>query len=700
MKDFQKVSADFDKAYSSAYERNARCTEDIKFAFLPGHQWSGSDREQFKNKPKPEDNKLFKNVMGLVGRYQEAEFGAKIASASEEATDQDADLLQARWRNDFNSSDGSEALNNAAEEAFFGGFGAFKVVARYEDEENPDNNKQVLSIEAIRSAPSSVYFNAGAVRKDKQDATQAWHVMRVNREETEQEFGVKISSFQSTNQTGLFDWDCDEYDSGRDVYIAHYYEVSKKRVTEYRLPDGSVFMRDGRKYFDMMGNRIEKEDLDILLSISPGYEEITKRQKVVEYALMAGDQYLIKPSMTPFKSIPIIPQYGYHREINGIEYYCGEVCRQRDNQRFLNMGFGALMEIVSQPQTTRPEYTPEQMNDHAQQRARSNIENRPFELADPITDGNGTPIHFGPTALHQPPQIGSGLASALQFLSSNIQEQSGQGQATLPSNSSAAAIQSVNDRTDDAYLPLFTNASEAIRCACKVWIPAAQELYFSNPRNIRIMMEDGSYTNVQTLDEGYNGQVYGNVINTARGKYDVSVKQGESYRTKKDADRNAALEILQYADTGTPIGQLALMTAIKSTTGQGTKAMRQIAKIDEMQILIGKALPFLMQGYPLEKIGITDPEDIQLAQVIAQQIMQSQQNQQQDPAMIAAMAQDKLANAELLDKQVDQFNAETKRLEAITKAEKYGADIQKIQAETVKTQVESSTKLADSIILQ
>ncbi|MEK9713363.1 MAG: portal protein, partial [Thalassolituus sp.] len=120
------------------YDKRAQVIQDIKFAFIPGEQWQGSDLEQWANKPKPENNKLFKNVMGLVGRFQEAEFGARISAASDEATEKDAELLQSRWRNDFNSSDGSDACNVAAKEAFFGGFGAIKACAKYEDDEDPD----------------------------------------------------------------------------------------------------------------------------------------------------------------------------------------------------------------------------------------------------------------------------------------------------------------------------------------------------------------------------------------------------------------------------------------------------------------------------------------------------------------------------------------------------------------------------------
>jgi hypothetical protein len=106
MKDLEQIDQDFRLAISGSYDRNQQCLEDIRFAKIAGAQWAGADSEQFKNKPKPENNKLFKQVNRLLGQYQRMEMNAKIASASDDATDEDAELLQGRWRNDFNMSDG------------------------------------------------------------------------------------------------------------------------------------------------------------------------------------------------------------------------------------------------------------------------------------------------------------------------------------------------------------------------------------------------------------------------------------------------------------------------------------------------------------------------------------------------------------------------------------------------------------------
>lgn len=639
MKDITTIRTDFDRSVGGSYDRNQQVIDDIRFAKVPGSQWLGSDYEQYQNKPKPENNKIARQINRILGQYERLEMNAKIISASEKATDEDAELLQSRWRNDFNSSDGIEALNNAADEAFHGGFGAFKMVAEYEDDELEDDDYQNLSIEPIYSAASSVVFNAGAYRKDKRDAVQGWHLIRVNRHETAERFGVSIASYpESTTNYNYFDWYCD---NSKDVYIAHYYEVVNKTITEYDF-NGLVITQQGRKITDAMGNKLDKELLDELKETVP-FERKRRKIQYVEYALLSGDQFLIKPRKTPFKTIPIVPQYGYHQVLNGVEYFCGEVARQRDNQRFLNMGFGSMMELMAQPQTTTPEYLPEQVQRFASQFANHTVDNYPYLMTDPVKDSGGNITHMGPVGLHQPAQMGTGLQAAMQFLDANITQQGGTGQSTVPSNASADAIKQVNEREDDSYQPMFQNAMQSLKAACEVWIPAAKELYFTNERTIRLEGPDGSYSQVKTMqyEMDQESEQFGPFKNSCRGQYDVSIKVGESHKSKKEADRAANLEILQFTETNTPMGQMTLNNLILTTTGEDTADARRIARFQNLGIMLDMGID------PQPK---TDEERKHLEGLI-QQKQQAAQNPQPDAAMVMAQAEMLKGQADLLEQQ-------------------------------------------------
>ena len=84
MKPIREIITDFNRAIGGRYEMNRQVSEDLEFAKIAGAQWRAADLEQFKNKPKPENNLLFKNINRLLGQYQGLELNARISSASDD----------------------------------------------------------------------------------------------------------------------------------------------------------------------------------------------------------------------------------------------------------------------------------------------------------------------------------------------------------------------------------------------------------------------------------------------------------------------------------------------------------------------------------------------------------------------------------------------------------------------------------------
>ncbi|MGL5488196.1 MAG: portal protein, partial [Shewanella sp.] len=388
----KKMMENYRSASSDTTMRD-QCNLDMQRFFIDGEWWSGSSRysEPFKNRPRPEFNRIWKNINRLIGDINDMELNAIILGNSEDATDDDAVLLQKRWRHDFQSSDGIEASETATMEAIVGGFGALKLVTKYEDEENPKPDEQYACLEIIHSAATSVYFDAGAIRKDKGDSRWGWHIVRVNRERIEDEFDVdSVCSFRNPIYN-----DTRDIDSNRDVYVAHYYEVIEKTVTEYDfsalVPGLQITSGDG--ITDSAGASYTRQELKEIkeeYEQQIGEEAPTTRRKIkyVEYALADGEKFLTKPQRMPFKRVPIIPRYGYYAVIDGQEYYCGEVRKNTDAEMFHNMFGSILAQVAAAPQVSKPEYAPEQIARHANQRARADIDNVPFLLSDPLRGPN------------------------------------------------------------------------------------------------------------------------------------------------------------------------------------------------------------------------------------------------------------------------------------------------------------------------
>jgi hypothetical protein len=359
------------------------------------------------------------------------------------------------------------------------------------------------------------------------------------------------------------------------------------------------------------------------------------------------------------------------------------------------MGMGALMELMAESQTTTPEYAPEQIARHGTAHSRKNIDKPAYLMSDPIKDGSGNVIASGPIALHQPSQVGSGLMAALNYTATAMQAMSGEGQSTLPSSVSGEAVRQVNQRQDDAFQPLMQNAMQATKALCKVWIPAAQELYFSNQRSLRVISQDGSISQVETMQIEERDGIVGPFKNSARGKYDVSIKAGESHQSLKEAELKSATEILQYTTTETAIGQMALLTAVQATTGEGTQAMRSMARMNEIKMLMAEGLD------PKPR---TDEENQYVQSLIQQQQEAAQQPKQPSPAEAESIARMKEGEAAVMNEQNDalklKIDYEIKSRELAIeeaklqlKAQEIGATIELKSAQSANQRIDAITKV-------
>lgn len=695
MIDYQQMCIEF--RYASAnYKMRLSCREDFERFYLDGGWWSGSWGKQYANKPKPQFNRVWRDINRIIGSVNDMEFNAVISTNSEDATDESAELLQRRWRNDFMNSEGAEAIETASREALVGGFGALKLVSKFENEEAPDPEYQYLCLEAVSSACSSVYFDSGAIKKDKSDAKYGWQLIRVNRRMIEEEYGESDLVSFAGPAWGEFDTEL-EYNSSKDIYLAHFYEVIEKTIIEHDFTlMGAPIITSGDGITDQFGEKYTREELKEFKEMytdMTGEEVPTKRRKVkfVEYALADGNRYLMKKQKQPFKRIPLIPFYGYYTEINGEEYYCGEVRKRTDAEMFHNMFGSTMMEIMSKPQIPKPEYLADQIKAHANQRARADIDNVPFVLSDIAYDKNQNPI-VGPIGQTQPPQIGTGLAAAGQFLEGQIQQGSAIGANTTPANTSGEAIQQVNERQDDTVLPAVKNITHAIKSTCSTWIPAAQKVIFNKQRRIRVQEVDGSYSQVNTMEmialpDGRVGPYGNNPV----GRYTVSVKTGESYKDSRAAQKESMIEMLNYVGSDTDFGQMIAMNAMLLTDGEGGDQIRQIAKYKMIDMQIAMGVPMNPKDFSEEEL-----------QYIESKLMQIQAQQQQaamnDPLMMQAQAQAQLAEAEtikaqadVMDKQIDQFNAETQRVKVL-------GDLQYKDVQLEQKQIEMQLKAVSSAV--
>ena len=294
--------AEFDNIQSALRDERLQCLQDRRFYSLAGSQWEGPLWDIYENKPKFEVNKIHLAVIRIINEYRNNRITVNFVSKEGKDNDQLAETCSSLYRADEQDSVAEEAYDNAFEEAVGGGFGAWRLRAEYEDEEDDENEYQRIRFEPIFDADSSVFFDLNAKRQDKSDARKCWVVTAMSRQAYIDEWGDDPASWPKVVFQRQFDWLTPDV-----VYVAEYYVVedTKETVHIYRGLDGEERrVRDSELNAD--------DSLEETLNAT-GFREVRqkkiKTRKVRKY-IMSGGGILEDCGYIAGKHIPIVPVYG------------------------------------------------------------------------------------------------------------------------------------------------------------------------------------------------------------------------------------------------------------------------------------------------------------------------------------------------------------------------------------------------------
>jgi len=134
--------AEFDNIQSALRDERLQCLQDRRFYSLAGAQWEGPLWDQYENKPKFEVNKIHLAVIRIINEYRNNKVSVSFVSKEGEEYDSLADTCAGLYRADEQDSVADEAYDNAFEEAVGGGFGAWRLRTEYQDDEDPDDDRE------------------------------------------------------------------------------------------------------------------------------------------------------------------------------------------------------------------------------------------------------------------------------------------------------------------------------------------------------------------------------------------------------------------------------------------------------------------------------------------------------------------------------------------------------------------------------
>jgi len=562
---------EFDAIQKSQGPERLQCLEDRRFYSISGAQWEGALGDQFDRRPRFEFNQVHLAVIRVVNEYRNNRITVDFQTPDGEE-DEMADTCDGLHRADEKRSTANEAYDNAFEEGTAGGFGAWRLRACYEDDEDDENERQRIEMEPIFDADTCVFFDLAAKRQDKADAKRCYVLTPYPIDQYKDEFSENPNSWPKELQT-QFDWVTADV-----VWVCELYRVEESKQLVHWF-----------KGLDDAEMRVEQEELDADPEMldqltAAGFRKVREKKvgkRVVHKYLLSGGGVLRDEGIIAGRHIPIIPFYGKRWVVDGVERCMGHVRLAKDAQRLSNMLMSWLAEMAARFDIEKPILTPEQIAGHATQWANDNVEKYPYLLINAITDASGQQVAAGPVGYTKAPNVPPAMAALTQLAQQALQDLLGNQQAgeQMQPNMSGKAVELIQQRLDMQVFIYMSNFAKAMKRSGEVWLSMMKDIASEPSRKMKTLAQDGAIGSVTLNEPAYDAESASEVIRNdiTRAAFDVDVDVGPSSSSQRASTVRALTGIASITDDPQTKQALTLAT-IANLEGEGLGDLRDWAR--------------------------------------------------------------------------------------------------------------------------
>ena len=678
-----------DKAFIASQTTRERGADDLVFYWVT--QWDENVLQDSQLAYRGEFN-----ILRKAGRQILADLSMNPVQIDfvpkDDTRDDAADLLDGLYRADTNKNTSIEAFNNAQIETVVCGVGAWELRTEYATKRIGDKN-QVIVRKPIIEANNNVMWDPNSKFLDKSDATyvsvleafsEQGYIDLVKKLTGEELDHVDGSSFKFPEQSYTFPWILGEM---KKIYVVKFYhkEVIEEVVLTLSDPFGSTV--DVRKD--------ELTDIEDDL-IGAGYniisEQTYKRSKITKY--VASGSKILRTDVIAGEHIPIIPCFGEHAFVEGEEHWEGVTRLTKDPQRLRNFAGSYLGDILSRSPRQKPIFWQEQIAGFEDMYSEAGIDNNyPYLLAN-RKGGDGTDIPPGPIAVMPEQPMPTALPAVLQLSKEAVEDVANPGvpQDVADPDISGRAVYALQSRLDMQSMVYQEHTKHAKRRDAQVFASMAREVY-DVPRKVKVEASDGTRSEKQIMDQIVD-QESGDIVtihDLSNSEFEVYSKIGPSYSSQKEQ----TVDRLNLMIQGMPIED-----PVRKALQLKTLVLMDGVDFDDIRDYANKQL--ILQGIKKP----TTPEEEEM-------LKQSQENKQPDPATLLALAENKKGDADLLAEkrkgiemqlkaahdraknQIDEFEAQTGRMEAQIKAQQAGAKMEMDNIDRLGKQLDNTEKIID-----
>ena len=651
-------------------DQRDKANEDIRFVNVTGGMWENFLEPEFERRAKMEFDLVSNHLFRFMGEWNMNRMGVEYRPDDDVTQDADAELLNGIYRADFRDGSGKISLDNAVYETATCGFGCFKLATVFEDEGDPENERQRIEWRPIQNAFNTVFWDSSAIRADKRDARWVTVLTEYTDERFEEIYPGFVPSSAYVPETLRHLNFTGRNSVTAPIYVATSYEIIRKKEPVFiynNLVEGEVevYTQEEHKTF-------EKE-----LKADPHREFVRERRIIrqhVEKRVFSGTDFLKPKKIIIGKWIPIIPVYGYRAYVDGAEWYKGLVRPLKDASRLFNMHMNQLAENAASNGQRIPIFDPDQMPDNIAE-GWADLNNAPFVLAESLKDENGNIVHQGPLGFIDPGALDPNTAASMQALMSFIQETTGGlPKDTLDPNASGKALRAMMKRENMTTQPLQDNINAAIEWSGVVYQSMAAEVYNSE-QMVRTIGLDGTEAREQllkvVLDEETGKFVRANNLRGKRFRaYSDIGPQYESLREETVETLKAMGDFLKETPAGGQYIPAIIFTMLDNMEGVGVGPLKDMNRRN-----------MILQGL---KKPETEEEKAMLQQA---------QQPQPDPQAQLIESMTAQANATAQKEQSEARNLDARSVVNIADARKKSAETAKIVSETEEGRAKTLVEL-------
>jgi len=556
-------------ASQATHDQRAQSLEDRRFYSVAGAQWDGKYGDQFENRPRLEINKVNLAVYRILNEWRNNRITVNFVPKDGSEADDLAETCNGLYRADEEDSVAEEAHDVSFEEGCAGGFGAWRMCAEYEEEDDEENDAQRIRFEPLPDADTTVYFDPNARLYDKSDAKFCFVLTPYTLDAFTEEFeGETPSEWARPDVENVFSW-MPQPDL---IYVAEYY-VREEQT--YVLERWVGLGGDERK---IAADKLDAETRAELKATgwTRADSRKIKRKRVHKY-ILSGSGVLEDCGLIAGEHLPIIPFYGKRNFIDGAEQWAGAVRYSKDPQRLYNMQLSSLAEVAARGGSEVPIFTPEQIAGHENNWANSAVDTPAYLLLNPVIDASGNEIPSGPIGYTKAPEVPTPTAALLQITNQDLADVLGNQQAgeEVDTQLSGKAMELVQTRLDQQSVIYMSNFAKSLKRCGQVWLSMARDLYTEPGRKMKTVGEQGQVEQVKINDETTfrDGRVE-KAIDIGRASFDVTTDIGPTSSSKKSATVRSLIAMLQMVQDPAD-AKILTAAALMNMEGEGLKAVRK-----------------------------------------------------------------------------------------------------------------------------